>query len=265
MITKLTSICFAIYLLLIATGCTGNPNVPHVGRDTLMQVSTIDALMAGTYDGIMETGNLKQFGDFGLGTIDKLDGEMIELDGVVFQIRSDGTVEKVSNNVTIPFAAVTYFDPDVTEKLDSGMNMAGIQKYVDGKIPTVNIFYAIKIKGSFSYMKTRSVPAQTKPYPVLSEVTKNQSIFEFKEVSGTIVGFRCPPYIEGVNVPGFHLHFLNDRKNAGGHILDFVVKDATVYIDETSGFLMQLPGPGSGFYRLDLSDNNQQELQKVEK
>jgi len=254
-----------ISLLLIVPGCSKNQATPEIGRDTLLQVSTAGALMAGTYDGIMKTGELKQYGDFGLGTVDKLDGEMVELNGVVFQVKSDGTVDKVADDVTIPLAVVTYFDADITEKLDSGMNMTDVQNYLDGTIPTVNIFYAIKIEGTFSYVKTRSVPAQTKPYPVLTEVVKNQAVFELNNVSGTVVGFRCPSYVGGLNVPGYHLHFLNDENTAGGHILDFVIEDATVYLDETASFLMQLPGSDSDFYKLDLSGSIEEELEKVEK
>ena len=89
--------------------------------------------------------------------------------------------------------------------------------------PPKTCFYAVMIQGEFSYVKTRSVPAQEKPYPPLAEVTKNQPTFEFTDVTGTMVGFRCPPYVTGINVPGYHLHFLTDDRTAGGHLLEFTV------------------------------------------
>ena len=262
---KRAIISIIICLLIASAGCSSDVKNPTIGHETLMQVSTIDALMAGTYDGVIEAGHLKQYGDFGLGTIDKLDGEMIELDGIVYQVKSDGVAYTVSDNTTIPFAAVTYFDTDIQKEVAAGISLTELEAYLDSIIPTQNIFYAIRIEGTFSYMKTRSVPAQEKPYPILSEVTKNQSVFEFTDVAGTVVGFRCPPYVQGVNVPGYHLHFLNAQHDAGGHILDIKVQKATVYIDETPDFLMQLPGAGSDFYKLDLSGNTQEELEKVEK
>ena len=132
-------------------------------------------------------------------------------------------------------------------------------------MPTGNIFYAIKIEGTFSYIKTRSVPAQEKPYPPLVEVTQNQPIFEFNDVEGTIVGFRCPAYVAGINVPGYHLHFLTKSKDSGGHVLEFEIVEAVASIDYTSEFLMILPGDDSDFYEVDLTQDKQKELEKVEK
>jgi len=114
-------------------------------------------------------------------------------------------------------------------------------------------------------MKTRSVPGQQKPYPPLVEVTKNQPTFEFTDVDGIIVGFRCPAYVAAVNVPGYHLHFLTNDKSAGGHVLEFQVKEAVAYVDYTSEFLMILPGSDSDFYKIDLTQEKQEELEQVEK
>ena len=132
-------------------------------------------------------------------------------------------------------------------------------------LPTPNIFYAIKIEGSFDYMKTRSVPRQEKPYPPLVEVTKNQPVFEFNDVEGTIVGFRCPAYVQEINVPGDHLHFVTDGRDGGGHVLEFKVEEATVSVDYTSAFLMILPGEDSDFYAIDLTQGGSEELEEAEK
>jgi acetolactate decarboxylase len=99
----------------------------------------------------------------------------------------------------------------------------------------------------------------------LTEVTKNQAVFEFHDIEGTIVGFRCPPYVSGINVPGYHLHFLTKDRAAGGHVLDFIVGDASMYIDDTSEFTMSLPGQDSDFYDPDLSQGSTDEIEKVEK
>jgi acetolactate decarboxylase len=238
---------------------------PVANRETLTQISTINALMAGVYDGIMPAGTLKGYGDFGIGTLDGLDGEMIELDGKVYQVKTDGGVYPVSDSVKVPFAAVTFFDNDLEEKLSVGLNYAGLQESLDKLIPSANIFAAIKISGTFSYVKTRSVPKQSKPYPVLTEVTKNQSVFELKNVSGTVIGFKCPQYVNGVNVPGYHLHFLTDDFEAGGHLLELTTEDAIARLDFTPEFLMVLPDMASDFYKIDLSGNQQSNIQKAEK
>ncbi len=260
------NIAIVVTIAVYLTSCSNGHYWKSVTNgESLVQISTIDTLLNGVYDGVMDFKTLKEYGDFGIGTFDKLDGEMAEYDGKFYQIKADGKVYPVIDTMTTPFASVTFFNIDRKMELEGGMNFEELQKYLDKMLPTANIFYAIKIQGMFSYMKTRSVPAQQKPYPPLAEVTKNQPEFEFNDVSGTIVGFRSPSYVSAINVPGYHLHFITENKDAGGHILDFKVKEATVYIDETSQFMMLLPGSGSDFYKIDLSQDKQTELQEVEK
>ncbi len=123
-------------------------------------------------------------------------------------------------------------------------------------MPTKNIFYAFKIKGSFKYLKTRSVPKQNKPYPPISEVIKNKPLFKFHDVRGTIVGFRCPDYIKGINFPGYHFHFITEDRKAGGHVLEYQLQNAKVEIDYTTELYMVLP-EHEDFYRKDLTKEGQ--------
>ena len=258
-------------LLAVVIGCSSPAGSaryadnPVAERETLTQVSTIDALMAGLYDGLMSCGQLKGYGDFGIGTFHALDGEMVMLDGRIYQVKADGVAYPVPDSLEVPFAAVTFFDSDYESVLMPGATFAEVQAFVDLVLPTENIFFAIRIEGTFGYMKTRSVPAQEKPYPPLVEVTANQVVFEFEDVTGTMVGFRCPAYVSSLNVPGYHLHFLTADCKAGGHVLEFTVNDAVVSIDETSNFLMFLPGEGSGFYEMDLTADNVEELENAER
>ena len=233
--------------------------------ETLVQISTIDAILGGVYDGVMDFRTLKEYGDFGIGTFDSLDREMVGFNGNFYQVKADGIAYPVSDSMETPFASVTFFNADYEEKLPEGTNYEQLQAILDGALPTSNIFYAIKIEGSFNYMKTRSVLRQEKPYPPLIEVTKDQPIFEFNDVEGTIVGFRCPAYVAGVNVPGYYLHFLTKSKDSGGHVLEFKIGEAVASIDYTSEFLMLLPGEDSDFYEVDLTKDKQEELEKVEK
>ena len=258
-------------VFLSVTGCSYSSNAsayannPIANRETLTQVSTINALMAGVYDGVITSGQLKGYGDFGIGTFEGLDGEMVELDGKLYQVVADGVVYAVDNSLQLPFAAVTFFDNDQEGKIASGTNLAQLQQVIDQMIPSANIFCAIKIKGTFSYMKTRSVPKQTKPYPILTEVTKNQSVFEFNKIEGTIVGWKCPQYVNGVNVPGYHLHFLSADFKAGGHVLELKTENVIATLDYTPEYLMILPEMNSDFYKIDLSGDASQAIQKAEK
>lgn len=268
-----SGIIISLLCLIFAamTGCSTNvipteyASNPIAQKETLVQISTIDAILSGIYDGVVDFATLKNYGDFGIGTFEGLDGEMVGFDGNFYQVRADGIAYPVSASMETPFATVTFFEVDHKEQLPEGLDYEQIQELLDDTLPTRNIFYAIKIEGVFSYVKTRSVPGQQKPYPPLLEVTKNQPIFEFNDVEGTIIGFRCPAYVAGVNMPGYHLHFLTKDKNAGGHVLEFQIAEAVAYLDYTSNFFMILPGEGSDFYELDLTQDKQEELEEAEK
>jgi acetolactate decarboxylase len=248
-------LCF--FLLFLSAGAPA--------QDTVMQVSTIDALVAGVYDGTMSCSRLLQYGDFGIGTFDRLEGEMVVLDGTVYQVKVDGKVYTPGGMMTTPFACVCRFRADYTFDINKGMDFKQLERAIDASVSNKNLFYAVKITGTFAYMKTRSVPAQDKPYPPLAEITKDQSIFEKNNVTGTIVGFRCPSYVKGINVPGYHLHFLSDDRSWGGHILALETDAGACAIDQCNEFLMVLPTEGEGFQAVDLSKDRSKELYRIEK
>lgn len=232
--------------------------------DVLYQVSTIDALLQGVYDGVLPVSELETHGDFGIGTFDRLEGEMLALDGNYYQIKTDGIAYPVSGEITTPFATVTYFEADEHFRLEGPANLTEIEDFLDLKLPSKNLFYAVRVDGNFSYIKARSVPRQEKPYPKLADAVSTQSIFEFENISGTLVGFRAPEYVKGVNVPGYHLHFITEDRNAGGHVLDLEMEKGNASFDITSAFFMELPASGD-FYNVELGQDLQADMEKVEK
>lgn len=232
--------------------------------NTLFQASTISALLEGVYNGETTYKALKHYGDFGLGTFDALDGEMIGLEGKFYQIKDDGVAYPVKDSMKTPFATVTFFKPQQSVLLKEAMNYEQMQQYLDRILPTKNIPYAIKLKGLFQYLKVRSVPKQNPPYPRLSDVVKTQSIFELRNVRGTLVGFRMPHYMQGVNVAGYHLHFITQDRKAGGHLLDFQLQNVRAEIHYTPEFKMVLPNSNE-FRRADLGDGKPVEVNRVEK
>lgn len=259
---KLRSISSAagfLVFLLAATGCHTLP------ANSVTQYSTIDALLAGAYDGQMPCRKLTSYGDFGIGTFDKLDGEMILLDGKVRQIKSDGKVYEPSKETTTPFASVTRFVPDRKITLTNGTDFSQLQSLIDKAVENTNILYAIKVTGRFSFVKTRSVPAQKKPYPPLTSVTQNQPTFEIRNTSGTLAGFRLPPYVKGINVPGYHVHFLSDDGQSGGHLLEFSLLEGEVQIAPCRQLMLILPEGSGDFSRIDLSRDRTQDLERAEK
>jgi len=243
---KILFIAALLTMILIPyslVGCSNQEQQQEVeiDRDVLFQASTLDALMVGVYDGDITYAELKDQGDFGIGTFESLEGEMVAVDGRFYQVKTDGKAYIVSDEALAPFAMVTFFDADLEAQPEEGLDYDELKDYIDGILPSQNIFYAVKLEGEFEYVKARSVPAQEKPYPPLSDVIEKQSVFEFNDVGGTMVGFWCPSYIEGINAPGYHLHFITADNSAGGHVLELRLSDVTVYIDETPVLDMELP------------------------
>lgn len=238
--------------------------LPAHSGEVLYQYSTIDSLLAGVYDGQLTMGELKKQGNLGLGTFNALDGEMVVLDGRVYQVTVDGKVRQAPDGGKTPFAAVTAFTPKIFAPIKKAASLAELIKSLDQALPTKNIFYALKIEGRFSQVKARSVPRQQRPYQPLAKVVEKQAVFTFTEVEGTMVGFRCPAFAKGVNVPGYHLHFLTKDQTQGGHVLDCTLENLTVQVDPTHKLTLVLP-EDQEFYRLDLDKDKSSELNKVEK
>ena len=255
-------ICLCCTVLFVMMSTPGASVAPE-GVDIIFQVSTIDALMQSVYDGVIDIGELKGHGDFGIGTFEGIDGEMVAENGDYYQVRSDGTAYPVSDDMTTPFATVTYFEADLTANV-SASNITELELVLDEIIPSKNLFYAIRIEGIFPYVKTRSIPKQSKPYPPLLDLAANQSVFEFDMVAGTIVGFYTPEFASGLNVPGYHLHLITADRVAGGHILDLALNGSLAEIDITPELDMLLPTSGD-FIGVDLTGDLQEDVEKVER
>lgn len=249
---------FCLFSLVLAS-CSGS--VSAESRDTLYQISTINSLMAGNYDGIRPIQDVAKKGDTGIGTFDMLDGEMVLIEGTVYKVKASGQVEKPEAKITIPFSSVTFFDADSSIDLGNINNLDELKAALDKMIVKKDRFYAFRIDGTFTTIQTRSVPAQQKPYPILSEVTKNQAVFNYGNVNGSLVGFWCPETVGSINVPGYHLHFISDDRTMGGHLLNISFKTAKAASDETRFFEMELGDAAAA----GTINNAGEEMDKVEK
>ncbi|MEM7221732.1 MAG: acetolactate decarboxylase [Pseudomonadota bacterium] len=235
----------------------------HDAAHAVFQASTINAILEGVYDGQTSFAELARHGDFGLGTFDALDGEMTALDGAFFQTTSDGRVHPVAPNMTTPFAVMIFFDPTIEIPITEEMDIAGLSGALDRAVPSKNVFYAIKCRGHFEAIRVRSVPRQEKPYPPLIEVVAHQPVYDYEDIDGTLVGFRFPDYAQGLNVPGYHLHFLSDDRQAGGHVTRFSTRQAQLEIDVTSQFQMALPHDDA-FLTAELAKDTRETIKKAE-
>jgi acetolactate decarboxylase len=200
----------------------------------------VNALVEGIYEEKIPFTEVKRHGDFGLGTFDHLDGEMIMLDGRIYQILSDGRVDQVGDDALTPFACVTFFKPDKHAVLDGDRDYDDFLRWLEELLPSPNMFYALRIDGFFHYIKTRSVPRQ-ECYRPLVEVAAEQPVFEFEEIQGTLAGFYTPDFMASLSVPGMHLHFLSADQRHGGHLLECQPHQAEVSVQLLNRMELGLP------------------------
>ena len=216
------------------------------------QTSTMSALLDGVYDGDVTVAELLRHGDFGLGTFNRLDGEMLILDGVCHHLHADGTITVAGPDELTPFATVTWFRPDHRIEITGRADRAAVTAAVDAALGTANLIVAVAITGEFDIVHTRTVTEQHRPYPPLTEATAGQREATFARIRGTLAGFRMPDYEQGVAVAGYHLHFIDDARSRGGHVLDYRLRSATVELGIESEMHLSLPRTAV-FLRADLN------------
>ena len=207
----------------------------------LYQTSPIISVMKGVMDDGITIGELKEKGSFGLGTFNGVNGEMIVLKGKVYRVNVNGKVNEPDDNVKTPYATVVNFSADTTFYTSKEYNYQQLKQFINSKLSSKNAIYALKVSGFFNSIKTRSEAKQTIPYKNLGDVLKNQTIFNLKNQTGTMVGFKFPKYLSNVNAAGFHFHFINAKRNAGGHVLNFSTGKIKIEIERINSLEMRIP------------------------
>ena len=223
-------------------------------RHSLFQVSTSNALVQGVFQGAVTVQDLKRNGDFGLGTFDGLDGELIMLDGVCHRATGGGAVTSPPDDARVPFAVVTHFRPDLSLTAAPG-SLADLTTELDASRPSENLFVGIRATGQFERLSLRAACAAESGENLL-EATAHQSEFRVVDIEGTLVGFWAPLYPRAVNVPGYHFHFLSNDRDLGGHVLDMQTGPLEVGIHVESELHIAIPETEE-FLAADLSGDHQ--------
>jgi acetolactate decarboxylase len=233
-----------------------------VPQHTLFQVSTSGALVQGIYERAVSTRVLLSYGDFGLGTFENLDGEMIVLDETIYQVRGDGKVLNITDDVGTPFAVVTRFTADQDQTIETASTFEEITKLCDRYRDSDNLFYAIRIDGHFDHVHTRAMKATFDGLP-LAKAAAIQPEFDFTDVVGTLVGIWAPQFSSALNIAGYHFHFLSEDRAKGGHLLECSGKHLRVRVDRLNDFHLSLP-ESEEFLRADLTKDTSKELAYAE-
>ena len=200
------------------------------------------ALVNKIYDGNLTVKEAKTHGDIGLGSYNGVDGELIMVDGILYQVPSSGEVKLPNDTMLIPYLNATFFDKEFSFDINDRINYDSLRKKIERHFPSHNFFYAFKIHGEFDSLKLGSLQRQERPYlQGLDSLLPKRPTFNHTNIPGTMVGFYSPDFIGDINVAGFHLHFLSDDKKVGGHVMEFTGKNFKVDMDKLTSYRFVLP------------------------
>ena len=232
-------------------------------RTKFTQVSLFSVLLSGRYGGVITIAELKNLGGMSIATMDRLDGEMQMIDGVVYQACSDGHVYLPDDDATVPFGTVAEFHAERSVRLADIPSYELFEAHMAECCPQENVPLAIHFTGDFRRMKVRTVGRQEHDGVGLAEAAKNEAIFDLSDCSGDLVGFRLPGYVAGVNAPGWHLHFMDAERQHGGHVVNFSLREGELRFCHADDFQIRLPSP-EVLVGLDLSRDWSKELKRAE-
>ncbi|WP_251867952.1 acetolactate decarboxylase [Enterococcus malodoratus] len=232
-------------------------------KSYIYQHGTLGGLMQDLMDGTEKIGTLSKYGDFGLGTLEGSNGEIIFLDGVIYHADETGKINQLTGDELTPYAAVTNFESDeqfsLANSSDDTVKAAILEKV------SHNLFAAVKIEGTFRHMHVRVAPKQEKPYPRFVEIARHQPEFEADDIAGTIVGFFTPNLFQGAAAAGFHLHFISDDRKFGGHVLDFELTDGKIDLMELAEFRQHFPTENADYLKNEIKlDDITKDIEEAE-
>jgi acetolactate decarboxylase len=214
---------------------------PELAHHELFQTSTIRALLEGAFDGDITLRELLEHGDLGLGTLNGLDGEMILLDGEVWRAEPDCSLRRAGPACKTPYAVVVPFSPGEPAHVRGPFDSSQLNRHIRHRTAGPGRPTAIRLDARFATVHVRSVPKQKRPYPSLAQAIATQHTVELADVSGTMVGFRFPDALGGIEMVGWHLHFVTGERTRGGHVLGFTLLEGTAWLDDATELHVELP------------------------
>ena len=236
-------------------------------KQTLYQISTLQALSMGYSRAVIPVEAFLQHGNIGLGTFEDVNGEMILLDGQCFRAAENGAVVRAEPDRGVPFAVATFFHHGDKIPIEYVENIEVLKHLLDLKIGAdfgLNSMHIVRIDGSFAKVCARSESAHRSHHVSLKDILqKTQNDFIFHDITGTLVCVYFPDYMDGINAPGWHLHFISDDRSLGGHVFDLTMKQGTMIINKISQIQIQLP-TSPAFDTYSLKEASQDEIKEVE-
>lgn len=247
---------------------SASPLVPSDQRDPVYQISTLQALVMGNYYGCLEIQDLLTHGNTGLGTFDAVDGELVIIDGHCYRIIKGGKAIEARPHDTTPFASVAFLDEETNDslKFDSLTSVDALRhaldEYLENRGP--NNMYVMRVDGYFHFVAARTELRQQEPFKPFAEVLqKDEDRFRFNSIHGTLICFYFPKYLDGVNTPGWHFHFIDDARKVGGHVFDLHLVSGRAIINKTDRFVLDLPH-NRAFQEAALDQASKDDIRQIE-
>lgn len=215
--------------------------------------SMIDAMRRGIYEGAHTVKELKVHGDFGLGTFNHLNGELVALDGIIYRIPPSGKVEVAAENLKSPFTSLTFFNADEVKTLSFTGSFEELQDKVQTMLTTQNLPYAIKIEGTWAEITVGGAdPVSPEDATELATLMKVRPQYKAKNIKGTMVGYFTPSLLSNVDLSPFHFHFISDDRKFAGHLMsgNLVNAEIKIYLNEKSGYDIELLRENKRFRQL---------------
>ena len=210
-------------------------------RDVTHQLQLAHVLLDGGYDGVATLEEALAGGDHGLGTLDRLDGELVIVDGEPWQVDWHGSANLMPLDTRTPFVVVSTLDNPTTVRLHD-VGLAEVSAAIEGLADDPGAVVSVRLEGAFTTVLNRSVKPQDPPYRPITDVCATDEVrWVHKPFYGVFVGFRFPDLEPGATIPGLHLHGLDRLRTTGGHNYDLHVKDAVLSVGVSHDVVMQLP------------------------
>lgn len=226
------------------------------------QFAVLDALLAGAYESGITVAAVRELGDFGIGCCDHLGGEVLILDGEVFECTVGAPPDRMRGEQILPFVDVCRFP--AAEGVDvTAADLGAFTDRVEQDLVSRNLFHAVRVDGLFSSLRVRITPRQEHPFRPLAEVTSGQIETVLDDVRGTLVGFWSPSIYQGITVAGLHVHFLTDDRTVGGHVLDVAIGEGRLRLAAYARFDLRLPADDM-FLRTELTHGEDHRIMTVE-
>lgn len=263
MTTKISKLIIPIMGFISLLSCNSASNkttsTDNTGHDKVWHYSVIDAMRRGIYEGTYTVKELKTHGNFGLGTFNHLNGELIALDGVIYRIPPSGQVEVAADTLQSPFTSLSFFSADLKKTIHFTGNFEELQKKIEEMLPSKNLPFAIKIEGLWDAITVGGAePITASDTTALAILMKTRPQYSEEAIKGTMVGYFTPSLMSNIDLSPFHFHFISEDRNFAGHLMTGNLKNVEIIImiDEKQGYDVELLNHNKRFKSLEFENRN---------